>query len=91
MTIEAQRTQWEDGPNCKYCGHFMRGQGYTWVDKYTFYFYLVCRHCRRRLRGKKRSVVAFVIDWHGWDDMLIGPQKKRHMKTLGKYMTAKRR
>jgi len=82
---------WETGPRCKTCKHFMRSQGCTWVDEHTFYFYLKCGYCGQRLRGKKKSVEAYVVDWQGWESMQVKPREVRRNKAGKKYMTARRK
>ena len=85
-----ERSEWETEATCKYCGKYMRSQGYTWVDEHTFYFYLKCSHCCKRLRGKKRSAKPYIVDWQGWDTMKVKPAGKQ-TKTQKKYMTARRK
>jgi len=90
-TNEKYHVAWETGPVCKDCGHRMRSQGCTWVDPHVFYFYLKCGYCSKRLKGKKRSAVAYVVDWLGWDRMKAVPARSRQTKMQKKYMTARRK
>jgi len=43
------------------------------------------------LRGKKKSVEAYVIDWQGWEAMQVKPREVRRNKAGKKYMTARRK
>lgn len=86
---EIVKNLWETDALCKSCGKPMRSQGYVWVDEHTFYFNLKCGYCGKRLRGKKKSVEPYIVDWSGWEDLKIRTASGKPLEK--RYMTAKRR
>jgi hypothetical protein len=76
---------WETEVKCRVCDEHMRLQGITWIDTNVFYFYLKCGKCCYRLRGRKTSQFAYVVDWNGWEELMLRKSEDRP------YITARRR